>query len=152
MVCQAFAADYRGRLDALARAEALGGSGPYVLQAALAACHARARRAVDTDWRRIAALYDQLRVVSPSPVVDLNRVVAYSMAQTPEAGLRLLDEMPDRSALDGYAPMPAVRADLLFRAGRSAEARPEFEAAAALTRNATEKAFLLSRAAACGDQ
>jgi len=141
-------------LDALARAEALCGgperdSGPYVLQAALAACHARARRAGDTDWPRIAALYDRLRVVMPSPVVDLNRAVAHSMAFGPEAGLGLLDEIADVSALRDYAPLPAARGDFLFRAGRQAEARAEFEAAAALTRNARERAFLLARADAC---
>jgi len=136
-------------LDALALADALGGQGPYVLQAALAACHARARRAADTDWVRIAALYDRLRVVTPSPVVDLNRAIAHSMAFGPEAGLRLIDEIPDADALRHYAPFPAARGDFLFRAGRLAEARPEFEAAAQLTRNGRERAFLLSRADAC---
>lgn len=137
-------------LDALARAEALGGRGPYVLQAALAACHARARHATDTDWARIAALYDRLRVVTPSPVVDLNRAIAHSMAFGPDAGLRLIDEIPDADALRYYAPFPAARGDFLFRAGRLAEARTAFEAAAALTRNAREQAFLLGRADACG--
>jgi RNA polymerase sigma factor (sigma-70 family) len=145
-------------LDALARAEALGGgeaggtggdSGPYVLQAALAACHARARRAADTDWPRIAALYDRLRVVAPSPVVDLNRAIAHSMAFGPEAGLALVDEIADAAALRHYAPLPAARGDFLFRAGRLAEARSEFKAAAALTRNGRERAFLLARAEAC---
>jgi RNA polymerase sigma factor (sigma-70 family) len=140
----------RGGLDALARAEALGGDGPYVLQAAIAACHARARRAVDTDWPRIAALYERLRAVMPSPVVDLNRAIACSMAYGPEAGLRLLDEIVDTDALRSYAPLPAARGELLFRAGRPAEARPEFEAAATLTRNVRERAFLLARADACG--
>jgi RNA polymerase sigma factor (sigma-70 family) len=143
----------RRGLDALARAEALSGTvegkGPYVLQAALAACHARARRAADTDWPRIAALYDRLRVVMPSPVVDLNRAIAHSMAFGPAAGLRLLDEIADAAALRDYAPLPAARGDLLFRAGRLAEASSEFEAAAALTRNARERAFLLARAEAC---
>src|SRR6188508_908248 len=139
----------RRGLDALARAEALGGDGPYVLQAALAACHARARRAADTDWRRIAALYDRLRVVAPSPVVDLNRAIAHSMAYGPEAGLRLVDEIADPAALRDYAPLPAARGDFLFRAGRMSEARAEFEAAATLTRNARERAFLLARADAC---
>ena len=137
-------------LDALARAEALGGEGPYVLQAALAACHARARRAADTDWPRIAALYDRLRAVMPSPVVDLNRAIAHSMAFGPEAGLRLVDEIEGAEALRHYAPLPAARGDFLFRAGRLAEARAEFEAAAGLTRNARERAFLLARADACG--
>jgi len=140
----------RRGLDALARAEALGGKGPYALQAALAACHARARSAADTDWPRIAALYDRLRVVSPSPVIDLNRAVAHSMAFGPEAGLRLIDEIADAAALRNYAPLPAARGDFLFRAGRSAEARSEFQAAASLTRNARERAFLLARADACG--
>jgi RNA polymerase sigma factor (sigma-70 family) len=136
-------------LDALARAEALGGEGPYVLQAALAACHARARRAADTDWRRIAALYDRLRLVTPSPVIDLNRAIAYSMAFGPESGLRLLDEIAGTAALRRYAPLPAARGDFLFRAGRLLEARREFETAAGLTRNAREKDFLLARARAC---
>ncbi|HEY2152232.1 MAG TPA: hypothetical protein VGH34_15595, partial [Vicinamibacterales bacterium] len=119
-----------------------------VLQAALAACHARARQTDDTDWPRIAALYDRLRVVAPSPVVDLNRAIAHSMAFGPEAGLRLVDEIAAAS-LRGYAPLPAARGDFLFRAGRLAEARSEFEAAAALTRNVRERAFLLARAEAC---
>ena len=143
----------RRGLDALARAEALGAkggdAGPYVLQAALAACHARARRAADTDWPRIAALYDRLRVAAPSPVVDLNRAIAHSMAFGPEAGLRLVDEIAGADALRDYAPLPAARGDFLFRAGRLAEARSEFQAAAALTRNARERAFLLARADAC---
>ncbi|MER8682895.1 sigma-70 family RNA polymerase sigma factor [Mesorhizobium sp. M1405] len=121
----------RRGLDALARAEALGGDGPYVLQAALAACHARARSPADTDWPRIAALYDRLRAVMPSPVVDLNRAIAHSMAFGPEAGLRLVDEIADAAALRNYAPLPAARGDFLFRAGRLAEARAEFEAAPA---------------------
>ena len=144
----------RRGLDALARADALakepgGGDGPYTLQAALAACHARARSAADTDWPRIAALYDQLRIVMPSPVVDLNRAIAHSMAFGPEAGLRLLDEIAGAAALRNYAPLPAAKGDFLFRAGRLAEARVEFEAAARLTRNEREKAFLLARANAC---
>jgi RNA polymerase sigma factor (sigma-70 family) len=140
----------RRGLDALAHAEALGSDGPYALQAALAACHARARSAADTDWARIAALYDRLRAVMPSPVVDLNRAIAYSMAFGPEAGLRLVDSMPDAAALRNYAPLPAARGDFLFRCGRLDEARSEFEAAAKLTRNAREAAFLLARAGACG--
>ncbi len=124
-------------------------TGPFVLQAALAACHARARRADDTDWPRIAALYDRLRIVMPSPVVDLNRAIAHSMAFGPEAGLRLLDEIAGVAALRGYAPLPAARGDFLFRAGRLAEARCELEAAAGLARNARERAFLLARAEAC---
>jgi RNA polymerase sigma factor (sigma-70 family) len=139
----------RRGFDALARAEVLGGEGPYALQAALAACHARARTAADTDWPRIAALYDRLRAVMPSPVVDLNRAVAHSMAFGPEAGLRLLDTIAGAAALRTYAPLPAARGDFLFRCGRLAEARAEFEAAARLTRNAKEAEFLLARAGAC---
>ncbi len=140
----------RRGLDALARAKALGGDGPYVLQAALAACHARARRAADTDWPRIAALYDRLRLVVPSPVVDLNRAIAHSMAFGPEAGLQRMDEIADAAALRGYATLPAARGDFLFRVGRLAEARSEFQAAAAPTRNERERAFLLARSNACG--
>lgn len=144
----------RRGLDALARAEALAkesgsGNGPYTLQAALAACHARARSAADTDWPRIAALYDLLRVAAPSPVVGLNRAIAHSMAFGPEAGLRLVDEIAEAAALRNYAPLPAARGDFLFRAGRLAEARSEFQAAARLTRNLRERAFLLARADAC---
>ncbi|RIA46585.1 RNA polymerase ECF family sigma subunit [Hephaestia caeni] len=141
----------RRGLEALARADALseGGNGPYALQAALAACHARARSAADTDWPRIAGLYDRLRGVMPSPVVDLNRAIAHSMAFGPEAGLRLVDEIADADALRAYAPLPAARGDFLFRVGRLAEARSEFETAATLTRNAAERAFLLARAEAC---
>jgi predicted RNA polymerase sigma factor len=141
----------RRGLEALLRAEALGGAdGPYALQAALAACHARARTADETDWRRIAALYDRLREIMPSPVVDLNRAVAHSMAYGPEAGLALVDELADAAALRNYAPLPAARGDFLFRAGRLGEARTQFEAAANLTRNETERTFLLERAARCG--
>jgi RNA polymerase sigma factor (sigma-70 family) len=141
----------RRGLAALERAEALGGAGgPYALQAALAACHARARTAGETDWARIAALYDTLREVMPSPVVDLNRAVAHSMAFGPEAGLMLLNEIDRAEALRNYAPLPAAKGDFLFRAGRLAEARVAFEAAAALSRNQREKSFLLRRAAACG--
>jgi len=142
----------RRGLAALQRAEALGGvNGPYALQAAIAACHARARRFADTNWTRMAALYDTLRAVMPSPVVDLNRAVAHSMAFGPEAGLKLIDELAQAAALRNYAPLPAARGDFLFRAGRLAEARAQFERAAGFTRNAREKAFLLKRAAACGD-
>ena len=139
----------RRGLDALARAEALGGDGPYALQAAQAACHARARSPADTDWPRIAALYDRLRAAMPSPVVDLNRAIAHSMAFGPEAGLRLSAALADADALRNYAPFPAARGDFLFRAGRLAEARSEFEAATKLTRNARERDFLLARAGAC---
>lgn len=141
----------RRGLAALDRAVALGGAdGPYSLQAALAACHARAQRVEDTDWRAIAALYDRLREVMPSPVVDLNRAVAHSMAFGPEAGLALLEAIERDPALRGYAPLPAAKGDFLLRAGRPAEARPEFERAAALSRNARERDFLLGRAAVCG--
>ena len=140
----------RRGLAALERAEALGGAdGPYALQAALAACHARARSADETDWTRIAALYDRLATVVPSPVVDLNRAVAHSMAFGPEAGLRLVDEIAGAAALRNYAPLPAARGDFLFRAGRLDEARLAFEQAAGLSRNAREKAFLRARAAQC---
>ena len=141
----------RRGLAALERAEALGGAnGPHALQAALAACHVRARKAEDTDWKKIAALYDTLREVMPSPVVDLNRAVAYSMAFGPEAGLALVDEIAAKAALRNYAPLPAAKGDFLFRAGRLAEARVQFEQAAGLTRNERERAFFLGRAAACG--
>jgi len=138
---------------ALDRAETLGGAGgPYALQAALAACHARARSAAETDWPRIAGLYDRLREVMPSPVVDLNRAVAHSMAFGPEVGLELVEEIErSSSVLQNYVPLPAAKGDFLFRAGRRAEARAQFEQAAALSRNAREKAFLLGRAAACKD-
>ena len=139
----------RRGLEALARAEALGGDGPYAVQAAIAACHARARSAPETDWPRIAGLYDRLLSVMPSPVVELNRAVAHSMAFGPEAGLRLVDEIADAAALRNYAPLPAARGDFLFRAGRRDEARSQFEAAARLTRNGRERAFLLARADAC---
>ena len=142
----------RRGLAALARADTLaggGGAGPYTLQAALAACHARARTPADTDWPRIASLYDRLRAVMPSPVVDLNRAVAHSMAYGPEAGLLLIDTISDAAALRNYAPLPAARGDFLFRCGRLTEARAEFAAAARLTRNAREADFFLARAAAC---
>jgi len=140
----------RRGLAGLARAEALGGArGPYALQAALAACHARARSMDETEWDRIAALYDTLREVMPSPVVELNRAVAHSMAFGPAAGLVLL-EAADAPALRGYAPVPAARGDFLFRAGRLAEARTQFTQAASLSRNARERDFLLARAASCG--
>jgi predicted RNA polymerase sigma factor len=105
----------------------------------------------DTDWRTIAALYDALREIMPSPVVDLNRAVAHSMAFGPGAGLTLLDAIAPDGALRGYAPLPAARGDFLFRAGRLAEAKVQFELAAGLTRNERERAFLLGRAAACRD-
>ncbi len=136
-------------LAALARAEALGGArGPYALQAAIAACHARARTAAETEWGRIAALYDSLSRVAPSPVVELNRSVALAMAFGPAAGLELADELTAEPSLRGYHLLPSVRGDLLFKLGRLDEARAEFERAAALTRNARERRLLLDRAAA----
>jgi RNA polymerase sigma factor (sigma-70 family) len=141
----------RRGLAALERAEALGGSNePYTLQAALAACHARARKAEDTDWRRIAGLYDTLREVMPSPIVDLNRAVAHSMAFGPDVGLALLGEIEAAGSLPNYALLPAAKGDFLFRAGRLGEAKAEFERAAEMSRNEREKEFLLKRAAACG--
>jgi RNA polymerase sigma factor (sigma-70 family) len=136
-------------LAALDRAVRLGGSfGPYTLQAAIAACHARALTAEDTDWARIAALYDALAQVMPSPVVELNRAVAVSMANGPQAGLDLVDRIALEPALSGYPFLPGVRGDLLARLGRRQEARREFERAAALTGNARERQHLLKRAAA----
>ncbi|WP_433362957.1 RNA polymerase sigma factor [Actinoplanes sp. CA-142083] len=141
----------RRGLAALDRAEALAGGrpGPYVLQAAIAACHARARRFEDTDWERIAALYEQLAQATPSPVVELNRAVALSMAYGPEAGLALLDQLAAFPALRSYHLLPSARGDFLAKLGRHAEARTEFERAAALTRNERERTLLLDRAAAC---
>jgi RNA polymerase sigma-70 factor (ECF subfamily) len=135
-------------LAALARAERLGGAaGPYALQAAIAACHARARTAEATDWPRIASLYDALARLAPSPVVELNRAVAHAMAYGPAAGLALADALVEEPTLKAYHLLPSVRGDLLARLGRGREARAEFERAAALTRNARERALLLERAA-----
>ena len=140
----------RRGLAALERAEALGGAlGPYALQAAIAACHARARTAAETDWARIAALYDALARVAPSPVVDLNRAVAVAMASGPAAGLELVDALTSEPSLEAYHLLPAVRGDLLAKLGRLDEARAEFERAASLTRNARERDLLLERAAGC---
>ncbi|WP_437597252.1 RNA polymerase sigma factor [Sorangium sp. So ce590] len=140
----------RRGLAALARAEQLGGAhGPYALQAAIAACHARARTAAETDWARIAALYAALAQVTPSPVVELNRAVALSMALGPAAGLAAVDALTSERALEGYHLLPSVRGDLLAKLGRLDEARAEFERAASLTRNARERELLLGRAAAC---
>lgn len=140
----------RRGLDALKRVEQLGGGlGPYALQAAIAACHARARRAEDTDWVRIAALYDALSQLMPSPVVDLNRAVAVSMAYGPAAGLELVDALQSEAALKNYHLLPGVRGDLLFKLGRMDEARREFERAASLTRNGRERELMLRRAAEC---
>lgn len=137
-------------LAALARAEQRGGAlGPYALQAEIAACHARAARASDTDWQSIAAVYDALAQVLPSPVVELNRAVAVSMAYGPQAGLALIDELAARGELLGYHLLPSARADLLVKLGRTSEARREFERAAALTRNERERMQLLARADSC---
>jgi RNA polymerase sigma-70 factor, ECF subfamily len=140
---------HRG-LTALAKAEQLAGAlGPYGLQAAIAACHARAASAERTDWERIAALYDALAQIEPTPVVELNRAVAVAMAYGPQAGLDIVDKLLDEPALRIYHLLPSVRADLLFKLGRTTEARAEFERAAALARNSRDRAFLLSRAAQC---
>jgi RNA polymerase sigma factor (sigma-70 family) len=139
----------RRGLAALSRAESLGGkSGPYALQAAIAACHARARSADETDWNRIASLYDELAHVVPSPVVELNRAVAHSMAFGPAAGLVLVDALVAEPSLKGYHLLPSVRGDLLSKLGRYSEARDEMKRAASLTQNARERELLLNRAAA----
>jgi RNA polymerase sigma-70 factor, ECF subfamily len=139
-------------LAALARAEKLGGAhGPYAIQAAIAACHARALAAGDTDWAQIAKLYEELARIEPSPVVELNRAVAISMASGPAAGLELVDALKDDPVLKNYHLLPSVRGDLLKKLGRREEAREEFERAASITRNAREKNLLLERARACGD-
>src|SRR5439155_210069 len=141
----------RRGLAALERAVAPGGGyGPYALQAAIAACHARAATPEETDWTRIVALYDGLAQLLPSPVVNLNRAVALAMAFGPAAGLEVVDTLRSEPALEGYHLLPAVRGDLLDKLGRFAEARAEFERAASLTRNARERTLLLERAAACG--
>ncbi|HET8625260.1 MAG TPA: RNA polymerase sigma factor [Gemmatimonadales bacterium] len=138
----------RRGLNALARAEALGGAlGSYALQAAIAVCHIRARTPEATDWRRIAALYEALGRLRPSPVVELNRAVAVSMAAGPEAGLALVDALTAEPSLKSYHLLPSVRGDLLFKLGRLDEARAEFERAASLTQNARERRLLLDRAA-----
>ena len=140
----------RRGLAALRRAEELGGtSGSYALQAAIAACHARARTPEETDWARIAALYETLARIAPSPVVELNRAVAVSMAFGPAAGLERVDALTSEPLLKAYHLLPAVRGDLLDKLGRFDEARAEFERAASLTRNAREREVLHQRAAAC---
>ncbi len=140
---------HRGLL-ALARGETLGETrGPYLLQAAIAACHARAATAADTDWVYITALYDELARLTPSPVVELNRAVAVAMAYGPAAGLELADRLAEQGSLRSYHLLPSVRGDLLAKLGRYAEARGEFERAAALTQNVRESRLLLDRAAAC---
>jgi predicted RNA polymerase sigma factor len=134
----------------LAQAEKLGGSpGPYLLQAEIAACHARARTSEETDWPRILLLYESLSRVAPSPIVDLNRAVAISMAVGPGAGLEVVDALTAEGSLENYHLLPSVRGDLLKKLGRLDEARVEFERAASLTRNARERHLLLARARAC---
>jgi RNA polymerase sigma factor (sigma-70 family) len=141
---------HRG-LAALERAQPLGGAlGPYAVQAAIAACHARAPTAADTDWVRIVALYDALAQIAPSPVVELNRAVAVSMAFGPAAALELVDALCTEPRLKSYALLPSVRGDLLEKVGRFDEARTEFTRAAGLTQNARERKLLLGRAAVCG--
>jgi RNA polymerase sigma factor (sigma-70 family) len=142
----------RRGLAALARAGNLGGAlGPYAVQAAIAACHARARTAEETDWRQVLALYDALAELMPSPVVELNRAVALTMAFGPKAGLALVDELASEPSLKAYHLLPSVRGDLLFKLGRFADARGEFERAAALTQNVRERELLLRRAGMCGN-
>ncbi len=139
----------RRGLGALAKAEALGALGSYGMQAAIAACHARARKAEDTDWVKIAALYDALAQLTPSPIVELNRAVAVGMAYGPAAGLEIADALLDEPALVAYHFLPSVRGDLLAKLGRFAEAGVAFTQAASLARNERERALLLARAAAC---
>jgi RNA polymerase sigma-70 factor, ECF subfamily len=143
---------HRG-LAELERAEKLGGRrGPYAIQAAIAACHARAGTGEETDWARIAALYSELGEVAPSPVVELNRAVAVGMAWGPAAGLELVNPLASDPAMQNYHLLPSVRGDLLRKLGRMDEARAEFERAASITRNAREKNLLLERARSCGDR
>jgi len=139
----------RRGLAALERAERLGGAnGTYMLQAAIVACHARARIAEDTDWKRIASLYDTLAAVAPSPVVELNRAVAVAMAEGAAQGLKIVDALKSEPSLKGYHLLPAARADLLEKLGRFDEARTEFERAASMTRNVRERELLLERSRA----
>jgi len=143
----------RRGLASLDRAEQLGGAdGNYALQAAIAACHVRALHAKDTDWSLIASLYARLAEVAPSPVVELNRAVAVSMAEGPPAGLQLVDALQKERALRDYHLLPSVRGDLLFKLGRLDEARAEFERAATLTGNARESELLRRRAEECGEK
>jgi predicted RNA polymerase sigma factor len=140
----------RRGLAALGRAEALASArGPYTLQGAIAACHARARTAEETNWPRIVALYEALAEITPSPIVELNRAVAVAMASGPAAGLELLDALASEPSLKNYHLLPSVRGDFLFKLGRFAEAQLEFARAAALTRNSRERELLLDRAQAC---
>jgi predicted RNA polymerase sigma factor len=143
----------RRGLAALDRAQQLGGAlGPYALQAEIAACHARARTPEETSWVRIAALYQALAGLTPSPVVELNRAVALSMAFGPAAGLELVDALRGEPSLANYHLLPSVRGDLLTKLGRREEARGEFTRAASLTRNERERTLLLRRAAACAEE
>jgi RNA polymerase sigma factor (sigma-70 family) len=143
----------RRGLAALERAEALGRAlGLYALQAAIAACHARARTPEETDWERIATLYDALTQLAPSPVIELNRAVAIAMAFGPAAGLEIVDALISERSLKGYYLLPSVRGDLLAKLGRFYEARAEFERAASLTRNARERCLLIERAARCASR
>jgi predicted RNA polymerase sigma factor len=147
----------RRGLTELQRAEALAaahgdGLGPYALQAAIAACHARARTADETDWKAIVALYDALAALVPSPVVELNRAVALAMAFGPAAGLEVADALRSEPQLKGYHLLPSVRGDLLYRLGRLADARVEFERAASMARNARERALLARRAEECAQR
>ena len=139
-------------LDALERAESLGNAGPYTLQAKIAACHARARIPEETDWIQVAALYQLLLQLTPTPVVELNRAVAVGMAFGPAAGLEIADALQAEPALESYHLLPAVRGDLLLKLNRYDEAQAEFERAASLTRNAPERELLLRRAADCAEQ
>jgi predicted RNA polymerase sigma factor len=148
----------RRGLAALERAERLCSDmrgktpGPYMLQAAIAACHARARTAEETDWHRIVELYGELARITHSPIVELNRAVAVSMASGPAAGLELVDALREERVLENYHLLPSVRGDLLKKLGRLNDARAEFERAASLTRNARERALLLSRARECANE
>lgn len=140
----------RRGLTALERSKKLGRPlGPYSLQAAISACHAQAPSAKETDWIRIAALYEALARVTPSPIVELNRAVAVSMAFGPSIGLEIIDELCAESSLKGYHLLPSVRGDLLMKLGRMEEARIEFERAASMTRNERERELLLNRVAEC---
>jgi predicted RNA polymerase sigma factor len=142
---------HRG-LVALERAEKLGGArGPYALQAAIAACHARARLPQETDWPRIVAFYEELATLTPSPIVELNRAVAVAMTFGPAAGLQIIDTLVSEPSLKAYHLLPSVRGDFLFKLGRFAEAQSEFERAISLTRNAREREFLLDRARTCSE-
>ncbi|WP_366526149.1 RNA polymerase sigma factor [Geothrix sp.] len=148
LIRRGLAALERAHAQALALGEP---PGPYALQATIAGCHARARTAADTDWARIAALYETLAHLTPSPIVELNRAVALGMASGPAAGLEIVDALTSEPALQSYHLLPSIRGDLLAKLGRAREARSEFQRAAGLVRNARERKLLLDRAAACGD-